>query len=286
VQKNNIIYNIRDLNCSYSSSKRPVLEIKELKIERGDRVFFIGASGVGKSTILESLGLMNNTITLKPQKESVLFELSGENILDIWNKSESALMKKRNENFSFIFQSNNLFSSMNGYQNIISGAIIKGNNNITDLKKRAALLVKDLLSDKNIKDEKSFNILEMSGGQKQRLAFARAIIADKDILFADEPTGNLDWFNAERLMIRLDKELGDDKTAIIVTHDVNLALKFANKIIVIDKKYDDQEDAYYGHIDCESLYIKKGKKIWKNLSIEKESSEVLEDLRNKFIYKD
>jgi ABC-type lipoprotein export system ATPase subunit len=276
-----MIYNIKNLSCAYSTSVRPVLEIEQLQIEKAERVFFIGPSGVGKSTILESLGLMNNTIQ---ENSNSVFDFLGESFIDIWDKGEAELKKKRNENFSFIFQSNNLFGSMTGYQNIISGAIINGKHEISSLKRKAAILVGELLSDLNIKSGEDFNIIEMSGGQKQRVAFARAIIADKNILFADEPTGNLDWYNAEKLMMYLDEKLGSDKTAIIVTHDIELALKFATKIVLIDKKCEliNGEENYYGIINTNSIYSKKDN-TWTNASEDKTLSKVRSEILNNFI---
>ena len=276
-----MIYNIKNLSCSYSTSVRPVLEIEQLQIENGERVFFIGPSGVGKSTILESLGLMNNTIQANSNS---VFDFLGESFIDIWDKGEAELKKKRNENFSFIFQSNNLFGSMTGYQNIISGAIINGEHEISSLKRKAAIIVGELLSDLNIKSGEDFNIFEMSGGQKQRVAFARAIIANKDILFADEPTGNLDWYNAEKLMMYLDVKLGSDKTAIIVTHDIELALKFATKIVLIKKKCEiiNGEENYYGIINTNSIYSKKDN-TWTNASEDKTLEKVRSEIRSKFI---
>ena len=278
-----MIYNIKNLSCSYSTSVRPVLEIEQLQIENGERVFFIGPSGVGKSTILESLGLMNNTIQANSNS---VFDFLGESFIDIWDKGEAELKKKRNENFSFIFQSNNLFGSMTGYQNIISGAIINGEHEISSLKRKAAIIVGELLSDLNIKSGEDFNIFEMSGGQKQRVAFARAIIANKDILFADEPTGNLDWYNAEKLMMYLDVKLGSEKTAIIVTHDIELALKFATKIVLIDKKCEiiNGEENYYGIINTNSIYSKKDN-TWTNASEDKTLEKVRSEIRSKFIHK-
>ena len=144
-------------------------------------------NGVGKSTILESLGLMNNTINTIQQKENAVFDLWNESLLNIWERGEKELMLKRNDNFSFIFQSNNLFSSMTGFQNIISGAIVNGSQKISSLKRKASLIVNEILSDLNLQNGEDFNISKISGGQRQRVAFARAIIAEKDILFADDP---------------------------------------------------------------------------------------------------
>jgi len=276
-----IIYNIENLSCIYSGSSRPVLEIEQLQIERGERVFFIGPSGVGKSTILETLGLMNNTV--KPSENST-FDFLEENILDIWSKGEEGMKNKRKEKFSFIFQSNNLFSSMTGFQNIISCAIIEGSQEIDFLKKSAAKHVDDLLDDLNLKNGQDFNVNHISGGQKQRVAFARALIAKKDILFADEPTGNLDWYNADKLMSYLDEDLGAERTSIIVTHDIELALKFATKIVLIDKTSELVEgvEKYYGVINKSSIYLKKNT-TWIHDNQEKDLGKVRAEIKNKFI---
>jgi len=289
--ENNILFNIKNLNCSYKTSERPVLEIEELLIERGDRVIFIGPSGVGKSTILESLGLMNNTLDNdgdkgnRPPKFQMNYidanEYKTENFLDVWDKRERDLSALRNKVFSFIFQSNNLFNSMTGYQNIKSGSIINGMDS-DKAKKEAEALIEELLTDLKLENDDDFNILKISGGQRQRVAFARAIIANKQILFADEPTGNLDWWNAEKLMMYLDEKLGSDKTAIIVTHDIELALKFASKIVMVHKKYDKEKDSYYGVINDTSVYVKHDLE-WKNLGINKKMTRVRKELKEMFI---
>ena len=290
---NNLLYHIKDLHCTYKKLVPPVLIIEELKIKKGSRVFFIGPSGVGKSTILESLGLMNNTI--KYHNDNAVFNVfydlkegsvKTECLLSIWNKGEKKLSDLRNKIFSFIFQSNNLFSSMSGYQNIISGAVINGMDSLSAREKTSELLSK-LLPDLNLSTNQDFNILEMSGGQRQRVSFSRAIIANKPILFADEPTGNLDWYNADNVMNDLHANMGKEGTSIVVTHDIDLALKFATQIVMINKqkcKDKDGKDHYFGVINNSSVYNKKDI-IWENDSITKSEKMVKEELRNMFIPK-
>lgn len=282
--ENKLIYEIENLKCSYKTSKRPVLEIDSLKIERNSIVFFIGASGSGKSTILESLGLMNNTVIKNSQ---TIFKLNiakqSIDLLEIWRNSKLRT-HLRNELFSFIFQSNNLFNSMTGYQNILSGALINGKNEI-DLKNKANKIVKSLLPDLNLEDFEDFNIKKMSGGQRQRVAFARAIIANKEILFADEPTGNLDWFNAREMMNFIKNTLKENHgTAIIVTHDIELALEYATKIVVVEKKLDvsNNEKNYFGKITKDCVYQRKDKD-WFNQETNKTKEEVVLELKEKFL---
>tara|TARA_B100000963_G_C22640327_1_gene680005 strand:- start:7018 stop:7887 length:870 start_codon:yes stop_codon:yes gene_type:complete len=286
-----LLFEINKLHCFYKASKVPVLEINDFNIYSGERVFIIGQSGVGKSTILESLGLMNNTINnknkdLNKKNLNATFNFKDESFLNIWDKGEENLRKKRNKNFSFIFQSNNLFKSMSGYQNIISGSLIGYYDDINKIKSKAAHIVRDLLPDLNLKDGKDFDIVKMSGGQRQRVSFARAIITGKDILFADEPTGNLDWYNADKLMKYLDEQLGEDRTAVVVTHDIEIALNFATKIIFIDKVQKNQDGVphFFGRISNQTIYKKQDDK-WHNQDNIMGKSAIRDELRNKFLPK-
>ena len=278
-----LVFEIKNLKCSYKTSKRPVLEIDNLSIKNNSLVFFIGASGSGKSTILESLGLMNNTAVKHELSEFYLHHNSNKiDLFKIWG-NQKFRTRLRNELFSFIFQSNNLFDSMSGYQNILSGGLINGIDEIT-LRNSANKIVKRLLPDMNLNDFEDFNIKKMSGGQRQRVAFARAIITQKNILFADEPTGNLDWFNAREMMDYIKENIKQSMgTAIIVTHDISLALEYADKIVVVDKKLDDSQndEVYFGKITNDCIYDKSAEK-WSNNGEEKNSEKVLNELKEKF----
>jgi len=263
------MYKLKNVNCSYSKSVRPVLEIEELEINTNEVVFFVGPSGVGKSTILETLGLMNNTVD---KTDDSIFELKINNLkLDmknIWNEKESTLSEIRNDFFSFIFQENNLFQSLSGMQNAISSSLIKGTSSVT-ASKIADIVRQEILSDINLDNSTNdFNINGISGGQRQRLSFIRAIITNYNILFADEPTGNLDWLNAEILMDFLIKKMRKDSSAIIVSHDIDLALRFADKIVYIEKKSEIIQDKkyYYGKIDNNTIFYNADKenKQWNN----------------------
>jgi len=102
-------------------------------------------------------------------------------------------------------------------------------------------------------------ITELSGGQRQRLAFARAIGVDYSVLFADEPTGNLDFANAHKLMALLVENIDvkNKKSAIVVSHDIYMAANFADKIVLIEKKYDDEKKYNYGLISENQNYYRK-----------------------------
>lgn len=279
------LYKIRNINCQYPKSKNVVLEISELDIYQNEIVFFLGASGVGKSTILETLGLMSNTVSknnFKTENENrpeFIFDETNikADFIDIWNSkfghsSEKRLSKLRKEHFSFIFQQTNLFPHLTAYQNANITQIIQGKSNSDSTQITEKVFDEISLDFKNRKDTKITNV---SGGQRQRIAFARAISSVKDVLFADEPTGNLDWYNADNLIEKLKNNvLNNNSTAIIVSHDINLAIKFASKIVVLNKKHDAAKNLYYGSIDNKCIFIKQDG-IWKN-DIEKKSSEEME----------
>ena len=282
-----VLFEIEKINCSYTTSKRAVLEIDELVINKNEVVFIIGPSGVGKSTILETLGLMNNTINSTSTSKFNFYPNDFSiDMRRIWEKKERELSEMRRLFFSFIFQSDNLFSSLTGYQNIIASSLIEGKeSNLA--KQQAYIVLNDILEDLNSKDQEDFNITEMSGGQKQRVSFARAIISNYQVLFADEPTGNLDWYNAELLMDYLIKSLEkkDGSSAVIVSHDIKLALDFADKIIYIDKYSEEKnkEEFYYGKISKDSVFIKSKENGEWSSSKESYSREKLEkEIKMKF----
>jgi ABC-type lipoprotein export system ATPase subunit len=228
------IYEIENLECRYPKSDRTVLKIDRLTINKGEIVFFIGASGVGKSTILETLGLMNNTVMQKPDTKFIFHENSGViNLLEVWNKGDKALSRFRKNHLSFIFQQTNLFPYLTVHQNANIVQVVQGKDYISSNQVTKSVFNKLTL---NFGKEESPKVTNISGGQRQRVAFARAISTTYDVLFADEPTGNLDWFNADNMMNILKETITiNNKTAIIVSHDITLALKYATSIILIDK---------------------------------------------------
>ena len=263
-------YRINNLACKYKTGINPVLFVENLEVKKGEVVFFLGASGVGKSTILETLGLMNNTILANSKTVfDFLDNSSSENMINIWSKRESYLAKFRKKHLSFIFQSTNLFPNLNAEENVLltpmlqSFSQFKAKNKVRPLFKNIFTKeYKEILSDKKIS--------EMSGGQRQRLAFVRAIASNYTVLLADEPTGNLDWANANNLM----KHLIDDikskgATSVIVSHDIALAVEHADKIIYIDKvlnseSKDTKKHYHYGYINNANTYTGSQKSGWVN----------------------
>lgn len=269
MEKGKSIYEIRDLKCAYDKS-RVVLHIEELDIPQGKVVFFVGPSGIGKSTILETLGLMNNTVLSAEKIEYSEIDLS-----KVWTWSDEKRSELRKNDFSFIFQQTNLMPNFTAYENVMVTTMIQGGNDV-DINAR----VREVLEKMDLPTEDR-PIQMYSGGQKQRLAFARAILPDFKVLFCDEPTGNLDPASARNLMEVLVKDLHQKQaTAIIVSHDMDLSLLYADMIVLIRKENRSvmDRDDYYGKIDAQSLYFRDGDK-WRNQGQEMDS----EKLKNKLV---
>jgi ABC-type lipoprotein export system ATPase subunit len=196
---NTPLFTVSGLVCAYQKGHN-VLKVKHLVIPRHKIVVLIGKSGSGKSTFLETLGLMNNTIT----EGNVQFHCgNGEQSVSfkqLWQKGFSEqLASTRRKHFSFIFQSTNLMPSFTAYENACLSQMIQGRSFANAMAK-----VKSVMEDLDlghIPVEK--HSVELSGGQRQRVAFIRAITPDFTVLFGDEPTGNLDEYNANELMTRL-----------------------------------------------------------------------------------
>jgi len=256
---NEYIFKIKNLKCTYNGNDE-VLRIDELNIQRGKIIFLLGISGSGKSTFLETLGLMNNTLS---NGSKVYFYTKDDrnDIGEIWDaKDYKILAKLRQEHFSFIFQDTNLMPNFTAFENISLTQMIEGQSkeaSISNAKKIAGDL--GLLIDEKKKTH------ELSGGEKQRAAFIRAIAPEFTVLFGDEPTGNLDEINAELLMNILKTKIEEkQRTAIIVSHDIKLALKYADQIIILKKVFINEEQSY-GEICNNNIYnafIKNNTKVW------------------------
>ncbi len=250
-----ILFELTNLRCSYDKPYRPgksaiVLEIEKLLIPKGKKAFIVGESGIGKSTILEVIGMMNNTVIPDPDS-SFLFHCEDKcyDLLSMWKRNDdSELSDFRLKHFSFIFQSTNLMRNFTAYENISITRLLQGYS-IEDTYNKVESLLEDLSIGRLGKMK---NAQELSGGQQQRVAFARAIIPDFTVLFGDEPTGNLDGENAMRAMDILSQKLNciPGSSAIIVSHDMHLAVTFADIIIKVRRKNG------HGLIDNASVFEK------------------------------
>ena len=180
----------------------------------------------------------------------------------IWSKNEDEIAKFRKQHLSFIFQTTNLFPTLSAYENVILTMVLQGkakDEAIKDTKVIFKTIFKNELKENR-------KITELSGGQRQRLAFARAIGVDYSVIFADEPTGNLDFANAHKLMALLVEniDIKNKKSAIVVSHDIYMAANFADKIVLIEKKYNDEKKYNYGYITESQNYYRKGSTWYSN----------------------
>jgi ABC-type lipoprotein export system ATPase subunit len=223
---------IRNVQLGYVPGK-PVLHIDHLQIPKGKMVFVTGPSGSGKSTLLEFLGLMSNTCVNPGDATYHMDGGEGKRIElhRIWSASDEEISQVRRDHFSFVFQSTNLMPNFTIGENMCFGLMMNGMRREEAVRHTRALM-EDLDLPASLFDKR---IEEASGGQRQRIAFVRAFSLPFTILFGDEPTGNLDEGNAERLMRSLRSNVQRlNRSAIIVSHDLKLAREFADLILEIE----------------------------------------------------
>lgn len=254
----NPLFEISNLVCSYNgSTKSSVLQIEKLNLNKGKMIFLLGASGSGKSTLLETLGFMNNTIS--SGKIKIYVKGKEHDLVSLWHENKARELAEIRKNFlSFIFQNTNLMENFTAYENICLSFMIKEQSNFGKAYPGAFDLMKKVGLSSNQVNNKTIAI-NLSGGQRQRVSFVRALNTNFEVLLCDEPTGNLDEVNAHELLEIVRRNINSEKSAIIVSHDVNLALKFADEILVISKN----EKEGYGEILQENIYTSD---YWKGLS--------------------
>lgn len=200
----------------------------DLTIYKGEFCAIVGTSGSGKSTMLNMLAGLE-----KPTKGEVV--VAGQHLE---NMTENQLVKFRREKVGFIFQSFNLLGTMNAIENVALPLTFRG----VDKKVREAKAVK-MLKLVGLSKHMLHRPNEMSGGQQQRVGVARALVLDPEIIFADEPTGNLDSNTSAEVMRLMQKVVRErNQTLVMVTHDNHLA-SFADRIFhIIDGKIVKIED--------------------------------------------
>lgn len=192
------------------------------EIYEGEFCAIVGTSGSGKSTLLNMLAGLE-----KPTKGEIVID--GHHIEGL---KEDELVKFRRENVGFIFQSFHLIGTMTALENVALPLSFRGEARDIRLKKADRML--DLMS---LKKHKKHMPNQMSGGQQQRVGVARALVTDPQIIFADEPTGNLDSHTSEEVMRLMQKIVQEQKrTLVMVTHDNHLA-EYADRVFhIIDGK--------------------------------------------------
>lgn len=197
-----------------------ILKGVDLEVKKGEIVAIVGASGAGKSTLLNILGTLDKA-------DSGKVWISGTEINSLSSKHLSAF---RNLKIGFIFQFHHLLAEFNALENVCIPAFIAGTpRNMAE--KKASILLEKL----GLKDRQYHKPGELSGGEQQRVAVARALINDPALIFADEPSGNLDSANAlelHQLFLKLRSEF--NQTFIIVTHNEDLANLSDRKVVMKD----------------------------------------------------
>lgn len=198
---------IRNIRKSFGTLE--VLKGIDLHIAPGEIVSIVGPSGAGKTTLLQVMGTLY-------RPDSGTLEIAG---TDVTRLSKSALARFRNEHIGFVFQFHQLLPEFTAVENVMIPALIARQPR-SEAKKRAL----ELLAFMDLAERADHKPSELSGGEKQRVAVARALMNKPDLIFADEPTGSLDTHNRKELhelFFRLREEMG--QTFVIVTHDEDLA---------------------------------------------------------------
>lgn len=204
-----LLLDIKDIKKSYQINKVETLQVLKginLQINREEIVAIVGKSGAGKSTLLHLIGTLDN-----PDSGKIYFDG-----IDVYAMKEKELSKFRNSKIGFIFQFHHLLPEFTAIENVMIPSMIEGKED----RARAA----DLLREVGIEERINHRPNEISGGEAQRIAIARALINSPDLILADEPTGNLDTQNADAVM-NLIFTLRDKfkQTFIIVTHNEDFA---------------------------------------------------------------
>ena len=193
-----------------------VLHGIDLEIEEGEFIAIIGPSGSGKSTLMHIIGFLD-----RPTSGEYFFD--GENIE---NFNDDELANIRNERIGFVFQSFNLLPRTSVLDNVMLPLLYSKDKKSHEHKAKTAL------ESVGLGDRLEYLSNQISGGQKQRVAIARALVCDPKVIFADEPTGNLDSKSGSTVMNILERLNKEGKTIILVTHDMNVAMH-AKRIVTI-----------------------------------------------------
>lgn len=205
-----------------NGSKVEALRGIDLKVDQGQTLAIEGVSGSGKSTLLHLMGTLDH-----PSKGDIKYD--GENVL---NKSDTELAKFRNNKIGFVFQFHYLLAEFDALENVMMPALINGIN-----KHQAQELALKVLDDVGLSDRVKHRPGELSGGEQQRVAIARSIVLKPRVIFADEPTGNLDRKTGSSiidLFVKLNQEY--KVSIIVVTHNSYVSSYFDKKINLLDGK--------------------------------------------------
>src|SRR5665647_587061 len=223
----NPIIELKNLTKSYKNGMEfRALDNANLKIEKGEFVAIVGPSGSGKSTLMHLIGLLDT-----PGSGTLLLDSN-----DVTKLSDKERSEMRNRMLGFVFQYHHLLPDFTALENVIMPLLIAGKN-----RKEAKAIAEKLLKEVGLEDRMDHRPGELSGGQNQRVAVARALSCSPAIVLGDEPTGNLDTKTGDmiyELLRRLNKDY--NQTFIVVTHNEDLASKADRIIRLVDGKITDQ----------------------------------------------
>ncbi len=215
----NVLIKATDLHRGYDIGKKRIEVLRgiNLEIKRGEKIFLCGPSGAGKTTLMYTLAGLE-----KPDKGTIMI---GDQ--ELYKLSKSNQARLRNQRMSYIFQNYYLLPELTAVENVLIPALIGGRS-----KKELAIKTLERVGLGHRTDHLP---AELSGGEQQRVAIARALVNEPEIIFADEPTGNLDSKNGDEVMQML-MELSDEynATLVVVTHDPELAKMGDRTLIVKD----------------------------------------------------
>lgn len=199
-----------------------VLKGIDLTVQRGEVISIVGASGAGKTTLLQIIGTL-----MRPDKGGIAFDG-----IDVTKLSDKALAQFRNKHIGFVFQFHNLLPEFNAVENVCMPALIAGRS--MEEARRDALPLMETLG---VAQRATHRPAELSGGEQQRVAVARALINRPDVVLADEPSGNLDSQHASDLhQLFFDLRKQFNQAFVIVTHNPQLAETADRKITISDGK--------------------------------------------------
>ena len=199
-----------------------MLKDVDLTIMPGEMLAVEGASGAGKSTLLHILGALD-----RPTKGKVYFQE-----MDLFDRPDGDLARIRNRHIGFVFQFHHLLPEFSALENTMMPGLIQGK-----AREEAAKGAERLLTQLGLGDRLQHKPGELSGGEQQRVAVARALVLEPQVILADEPTGNLDTKTGDEvfdLLVRINREKGI--TIIMVTHNSALASRMARRVVLLDGK--------------------------------------------------
>ena len=224
---------VHDLKKEYTDEETPTRALRGVtfSIDKGEFISIMGPSGSGKSTLIQILSFLD-----RPTGGSYTFQ--GKSIDDMTDRE---LAHARNKDMGFVFQSFNLLSRLSVYNNVEIPLLY---SDIPPAERR--ILIEKSIQSVGLEEKLYTEAGKLSGGQKQRVAIARALVTDPNIIFADEPTGNLDSESGAQVMEILAELHDRGRTIVLVTHETNTA-EFANRIIKMKDGTVESDRAITGH---------------------------------------